>query len=190
MIGRKFASKVQRGKPFGFTHYMKNLKLLALALILTTVFVFTAQAQSSSLVGLDGSHIDIQAQRGKVLVLAVGASWLPLSGKQAEYTNSLAKKYAGRDVMVYFISTDSTNTKSKNFASNDDIKKFATTSKLTVTILRDSDGAYSLKKFNLDQIPSFVVLDKNGTMVGQAFGGIDPNYDITVPISRAVDKIL
>jgi len=93
-------------------------------------------------------------------------------------------------VMVYFISTDSTNAKSKNFASNDDIKKFATSSKLTVTILRDSDGTYSLKKFNLDQIPSFVVLDKNGTMVGQAFGGIDPNYDITVPISRAVDKIL
>ena len=91
---------------------------------------------------------------------------------------------------VYFLSTDSTNAKSKNFASNDDIKKFATTNKLTVTILRDGDGAATLRKFSIDQIPSFVILDKNGNMVGQPYGGIDPKYDLTVPISQAVDKIL
>jgi thiol-disulfide isomerase/thioredoxin len=168
---------------------MKNIKFLAAVLAVTAAFVISAAAQSS-LVGLDGSRVDIQGQRGKVVVLAVGASWLPLSNKQAEYANMLAKKYAGRDVVVYFVATDSTVAKSKNFASNDDIKKFATTSKLNVTILRDGDGAATLKKFNIDQIPSFVVLDKNGNMVGQAFGGIDPSYDITVPISKAVDRIL
>lgn len=152
-------------------------------------FTLSAAAQTP-LVGLDGSHVDVQGQRGKVVILAVGASWLPLSGKQAEFTNLLAKKYAGRDVVVYFVSTDSTAPKSKNFASNDEIKRFATANKLTATILRDGDGALTLKKFNIDQIPSFVILDKNGNMVGQPFGGIDPNYDITAPISRAVDKIL
>ena len=181
---------MRRGKPFGFTHHMKNLKYFAATLIVSAAFVISAKAQASSLLGLDGSRVDVQGQHGKVVILAVGARWLPLSGKQAEYTNNLAKKYTGRDVVVYFVSTDSIDTKSKNFASNDDIKKFATSSKLTVTILRDVDGVYSLKKFNLDQIPSFVVLDKNGTMVGQAFGGIDPNYDITVPISKTVDRIL
>ena len=168
---------------------MKSIKFLAAALFVTGVFALSAAAQTS-LVGLDGSRVDVQGQRGKVVILAVGASWLPLSGKQAQYTNSLTKKYAGRDVVVYFVSTDSTAAKSKNFASNDDIKKFATANKLTATVLRDSDGAATLKKFNIDQIPSFVVLDKNGNIVGQAFGGIDPNYDITIPISRAVDKIL
>jgi thiol-disulfide isomerase/thioredoxin len=168
---------------------MKSIKLLAASVIVTVAFALSASAQTS-LVGLDGSRVDVQAQRGKVVILAVGASWLPLSGKQAEFTNLLAKKYAGRDVVVYFVSTDSTVPKSKNFASNEDIKKFATTNKLTATILRDSDGASTLKKFNIDQIPSFVILDKNGNMVGQAFGGIDPSYDITVPISKAVDKIL
>jgi len=168
---------------------MKSIKFLAAALFVIGVFALSAAAQTS-LVGLDGSRVDVQGQRGKVVILAVGASWLPLSGKQAQYTNSLTKKYAGRDVVVYFVSTDSTAAKSKNFASNDDIKKFATANKLTATVLRDSDGAATLKKFNIDQIPSFVVLDKNGNIVGQAFGGIDPNYDITIPISRAVDKIL
>lgn len=168
---------------------MKSIKLLSTALFVVAAFALSAAAQTS-LVGLDGSRVDVQGQRGKVVILAVGASWLPLSGKQAEYTNSLTKRYSGRDVIVYFISTDSTVPKSKNFASNEDIKKFATANKLTATVLRDSDGAATLKKFNIDQIPSFVVLDKNGNIVGQAFGGIDPNYDITIPISKAVDKIL
>ena len=168
---------------------MKSIKFLTAALFLTAVIVLSASAQTS-LVSLDGSHVDVQGQRGKVVILAVGASWLPLSAKQAEYTNLLAKKYSGRDVVVYFVSTDSTVPKSKNFASNEDVKKFATANKLTATILRDGDGALTLKKFSIDQIPSFVILDKNGNMVGQAFGGIDPNFDITIPISRAVDKIL
>lgn len=168
---------------------MKSIKLFAAMLIVTVACALSAWAQTS-LIGLDGSRVDVQAQQGKVVILAIGASWLPLSGKQAEFTNLLAKKYAGRDVIVYFVTTDSTVVKSKNFASNEDIKKFATTNKLMSTILRDSDGASTLKKFNIDQIPSFVILDKSGNMVGQAFGGIDPNYDITVPISKAVDKIL
>lgn len=168
---------------------MKSIKFLAATLIVTAAFALTAAAQTS-LVGLDGSRVDVQGQRGKVVILALGASWLPLSGRQADFANTLAKKYAGRDVAVYFVSTDSTNAKSKNFASNDDIKKFATTNKLTVTILRDGDGAATLRKFSIDQIPSFVILDKNGNMVGQPYGGIDPKYDLTVPISQAVDKIL
>jgi peroxiredoxin len=168
---------------------MNSIKLLAAALFVMAAFALSAAAQTS-LVGLDGSHVDVQGQRGKVVILAVGASWLPLSGKQAEYTNTLVKRYAGRDVVVYFVSTDSTVPKSKNFASNEDIKKFATANKLTATVLRDSDGTATLKKFDIDQIPSFVVLDKNGNIVGQPFGGIDPNYDITISISKAVDKIL
>jgi peroxiredoxin len=168
---------------------MKNIKFFAAVLIVTGALALVGTAQTS-LVGLDGSRVDVQGQRGKVVVLAVGASWLPLSGKQAEYTNSLAKKYAGRDVAVYFVSTDSTNAKSKNFASDDAVKKFATANKLNVTVLRDGDGVATLKKFNIDQIPSFVILDKNGNIVGQAIGGIDPKYDITIPISKTVDRLL
>jgi hypothetical protein len=168
---------------------MRNVKFLAAMLIVTGAFALSAAAQTS-LVGLDGSRVDVQGQRGKVVILAIGARWLPLSGKQAEYTNTLAKKYTGRDVVVYFVATDSTVAKSKNFASNEDIKKFAAANKLSVPVLRDGDGALTLKKFSIDQIPSFVILDKNGNMVGQAFGGIDPAYDITVPISKSVDRIM
>ena len=150
--------------------------------------VVAASAQTS-LQTLSGSTVNLDAQRGKVVILALGASWLPLSGKQAEYTNMLAKRYTGKNVVTYFVATDSTNAKSKNFATNQELEKFAAGSKLNVPMLRDSDGAFTLKKFGVDQLPSFVILDKQGNAAG-TFGGIDPKYDVTVPISKAVDKLL
>lgn len=168
---------------------MKTLKTIVSVFSILIIFAFAASAQTS-LTKLDGGSVDVQAQEGKVVILAVGASWLPLSGKQAEYTNMLAKKFAGKNVAIYFVLTDSTSPKSKNFASSEDIRKFAAASKLSVLILRDSDGAVTLKKFNIDQLPSFVILDKDGNQSGEPFGGIDPKFDITVPISRAVDKLL
>lgn len=151
--------------------------------------VFAVSAQTT-LTSLDGGKINIESQKGKVVILAVGASWLPLSAKQAEFTSALAKKYAGKNVVVYFIATDSASQKSKNYATNADIQKFATTSKLTVPILRDSDGALILKKYSIDQLPSFVILDKDGRQSGDVLGGISPKYDITVDISKAVDGLL
>ena len=155
---------------------------------LTVAFAMAVGAQTP-LTALDGSRVDIQGQRGKVVILAVGASWLPLSNKQAEYANVLAKRYTGKDVVVYFVATDSTDPKSKNHATNGDIEKFVAGSKLNVSLLRDSDGTATLKKFDVDQLPSFVILDKQGNAAG-VFGGIDPKFDVTVVISKAVDKLL
>ena len=153
------------------------------------MFVCALGVAAQSLQSIGGAAVDVERQRGKVVILAVGAKWLPLSEKQADYTNVLAKRYAGKDVAVYFVATDSL-TKPKNMASNDDLAKFATANKLTVPVLRDPDGAFTLKRYQLDQIPSFVILDKNGQMAGEAFGGIDPKFDVTVPISKIVDGLL
>jgi thiol-disulfide isomerase/thioredoxin len=168
---------------------MRTIKsfVLGFGLLIASAFAVSAQ---TSLTSLSGSRVDVQGQRGKVVILAMGASWLPLSNKQAEYTNMLAKRYTGKDVVVYFVATDSTNQKSKNFATNADIEKFVAGSKLAVPVLRDSDGTMTLKKFNVDQLPSFIILDKQGNVSGSAFGGIDPKFDVTVPISKAVDRLL
>ena len=168
---------------------MKTLKSVIVSLSLVLGIALAVSAQTN-LTSLDGSRVNVEGQPGKVVVLAIGASWLPLSDKQAEFTNALAKKYAGKNVVFYFVATDSSNAKSKNFASNDAILKFAAENKLTATILRDSDGAATLKKFNVEQVPSFVILDKSGKQVGEPFGGIDPKYDITIPISKMINKVM
>ncbi len=168
---------------------MKTLKGFIAILSITFAAVFAASAQTN-LTSLDDTRINVEGHNGKVVVLAIGASWLPLSNKQADFINALAKKYAGKNVVFYFIATDSANAGSKNFATADTIRKFATTNKLSVTVLRDPDGAATLRKFNVEQVPSFVILDKSGRMAGEPFGGIDPKYDVTIPISKAIDKLL
>ena len=168
---------------------MRTIKGLFTILALTITLATAAFAQNA-LTSLDGTRVDLDHPNGKVIVLAVGAAWLPLSAKQADYTNALAKKYAGKNVVFYFVATDSTNAKSKNFTSTADIRKFAVANKLSVPVLRDSDGAVTLKKYDIDQFPSFVIIDKNGRRVGEPFGGIDPKYDITIQLSKAIDKLL
>jgi len=167
---------------------MKNIKLILAGLGLLVVFSLSVTAQTN-LTSLDGAKVNVEGQQGKIVVLAIGASWLPLSKDQAVITNKLAKKYAGKDVAIYFVATDSSNAKSKNYASNEDLTAFATRNKLNVSVLRDSDGAGTLKKFGVDQLPSFVVLDKNGK-VAEVFGGIDPKNDATLTISQMIDKLL
>src|SRR5947207_2811524 len=124
---------------------MKTIK--GFIAILSLTLVFSAAASSQVLGSLDGSSVDISNQHGKVVVLAVGAAWLPLSAKQAEFTNTLAKKYAGKSVVIYFIATDSANVKSRNYASISQLKEFAMTNKLNVPVLHDPDGVGTLKKF-------------------------------------------
>jgi len=168
---------------------MNIIKSFILAFVLTATTAYAASAQTP-LVKLDGGTVDVRAQNGKVVVLAVGASWVPLSAKQAEYLNALAKRYNGRNVVFYYVVTDSTNAKSKNFASDEAVKKFVAANKIGIPVLRDPDGAAVLKTFRIDQVPSFVIIDKSGAQSGEAFGGIDPKFDITVPISKKIDSIL
>lgn len=168
---------------------MKTLTKILAVLVLALGAFGIARAQTP-FPSLNGGSVDVQAQKGKVVILAIGASWLPLSGKQAEFTNALAKKYAGKNVAIYFIATDSTNPRSKNHATDDQIRQWASANRITVNVLRDSEGATVMRKFAVDQLPAFVVLDKNGSQSGDAFGGIDPKYDITVPIAKKVDSLL
>ncbi len=169
---------------------MRNIKTFLAIFSLVFVFSLAASAQGVSLTSIDGGRVDVQARKDKIVVLAIGASWLPLSNQQAVFANKLAKKYAGRDVEIYFVMTDSTAPKSKNYASNEDLQSFAARNKLNMTILRDSDGVNTLKKFGIDQIPSFVILGKDGKPATEAFGGIDPKTDISVSIAQQIDRIL
>ncbi len=155
---------------------------------------FALRAQDLNFQTLDKGTISLELHRDKVVVLAVGASWLPLSKQQVSIANRLAKQYAGRkDVLIYFVFTDSNNPKSKNFAPDEQLKKFAQENGLSVGILRDPDGLTSTKKLKVEQLPSFVVIGKNG-ILADTLGGLDleaGNTDSLVKqISNIVEKLL
>ncbi len=172
---------------------MKNIKFLTVIFSLVFAMTLSVSAQKIVFTSLDGNQIDVEAQKDKVVVMAIGASWLPLSTNQADTINKLAKKYTGRDdVVFYFIATDSGSQKSKNFASNDDIQKFAKRNKLSITILRDQEGTQSVKKYKLDQLPAYIILDKTGKPDGKPISGDDPFAEVEMAdlISARVDKLL
>ena len=93
-----------------------------------------------SMRSVDGQTISAESLRGEVVVLAFGASWLPLSRAQLQGIRKLADEYSNRSVVVYFVSTESEDEKSKNFASDAHLRAFATKYGLKVTVLRDPDG--------------------------------------------------
>jgi peroxiredoxin len=122
------------------------------------------------------------------VVLAFGASWLPLSKAQLQGIRKLADQYSDRGVVVYWVSTESEDSKSKNFASDAQLRAFAQKYGLKVTVLRDPDAGVS-KKLGIDQLPSFVILDKQGNP-SEPIGGLDPNGDLATQLAEHIEKVL
>jgi cytochrome c biogenesis protein CcmG, thiol:disulfide interchange protein DsbE len=142
-----------------------------------------------SMRSIDGPTVTSESLREEVVVLAFGASWLPLSRAQLQGIRKLADEYSDRGVVVYFVSTESEDSKSKNFASDEQLRAFSQKYGLKVTVLRDPDGQIS-KKLGIDQLPSIVILDKQGNVVGEPIRGIDPQGNIAGQLAKTLDKIL
>jgi len=173
------------------------LKLIRKSLPIALTLAAVAAGQSAtfpqnhpadfSFRGIDGPAVTSESLHGQVAVLAFGASWLPLTRTQMEGLKKLADEYANRGVAVYWISTESDSQKSKNFASDEQLRALGQKYKLTV--LRDPDGVVS-KKLGVDQLPSIVLLDKQGNISGAPIGGMDPEGSLVGQLAPRLDKLL
>ena len=159
------------------------------AFAVLTVASLTAAAQPQapdfSLRAIDGPPVTSESLRGEVVVLAFGASWLPLTRNQMEALKKVADQYAGRGVAVYWVSTESDSAKSKNFVPDDDLRVLGR--KYKISVLRDPDGQIS-RRLGVDQLPSTVILNKQG-QVAATLGGLDPKADIARQLAERLDKI-
>ena len=166
-------------------------RVLAGLLVLLAMSASLAQSPrvDFSLRSTDGQTVTTESLRGEIVVLAFGASWLPLSRTQLQGVRKLADDYSSRGVVVYWVSTESDDSKSKNFASDEQLRSFAQKYGLKVTVLRDPDGVIS-KKFGVDQLPSIVILDKEGNMSGGPIGGLDPSGNLAGQLAPRLDKLL
>jgi len=173
---------------------MRNRKPLFALFMVMALVASLATAQSHgpvdfSLRSIEGQTITSESLRGEVVVLAFGASWLPLSKTQLTGVRKLADEYSDRGVVVYWVSTESEDPKSKNFATDEQLRAFAQKYGLKVTVLRDPDGVTS-KKFGIDQLPSIVIIDKQGNTLGEPIGGLDPNGNLAGQLAKSLDKVL
>ncbi len=163
--------------------------LAGLLVILASCAAFAQNRVDFSVRSIDGQTVTSDSLRGEVVVLAFGASWLPLSKTQLQGVRKLADEYSNRGVVVYWVSTESDNSKSKNYASDEQLRAFAQKYGLKVTVLRDPDGVVS-KKLGVDQLPSIVILDKEGNAAGPPIGGLDPSGNLAGQLATRLDKLL
>lgn len=174
-----------------------NMRKLMLAGLMAVLASGAALAQNRaaggpvdfSMKSIDNQTVTSASLRGEVVVLAFGASWLPLSKTQLQGVRKLADEYSDRGVVVYWVSTESDDAKSKNYASDEQLRSFANKYGLKVTVLRDPDGAVS-KRFGIDQLPSIVILDKEGNISGAPIGGLDPQGNLATQLASRLDKLL
>jgi peroxiredoxin len=183
--------------------FTKSPRLIA-GLLLSLMLVFaqalavappTTKTQDGlldfSLRSVDGGNITSEQLRGDVVILAFGASWLPLSRTQVEGVQRLADEYRERDLRVYWVSTDSESQKSKNYATDDQLRSFARKNGLKIGVLRDPDGAL-FKRLGVDrnQLPALVIFDKDGQISGAPIGGLDPEGNLVQRLSARINKLL
>ena len=163
--------------------------LAGVLVVLISCATFAQTRVDFSLRSIDGQTVTSESLRGEVVVLAFGASWLPLSKTQLQGVRKLADEYSNKGVVVYWVSTESDDAKSKNHATDQQLKAFSQKYGLNVTVLRDPDGVVS-KKFSVDQLPSIVILDKEGNISGAPIGGLDPTGNLAAQLAPRLDKLL
>jgi peroxiredoxin len=142
--------------------------------------------QVETLRTLDGSPVQAENLDGKIAVLAVSTSFL-LTREQAASVKRLATDYAARGIVVYWVLTDSAVAKSKNFASDEDLREFARKNGLTAKVLRDPDGA-AMQRYHVTQVPAFVILN-HGRIAGAPVEGIDTDGDVTAQVRQRLDQL-
>lgn len=145
------------------------------ALVFGQAFAASTRGVEFNLRTVDGGSITSEMLRGDVVVLAFGASWLPLSRAQVQGVQGLADEYRDRDLRVYWVSTDSEKPQSKNYATDEQIRAFARKHGLKVAVLRDPDGAlFKTLGVERNQLPAIVILDREGN-VADTVGGFNPD---------------
>ena len=138
----------------------------------------------------DGGEITSEMVRGDVVVLAFGSSLLgPLSRQQVQGVQELAEQFGERDVRVYWVTTDSDKPQARNYATDDQLRSFASKAGLKAAVLRDPEGAL-FKKTGADQLPAVVILDRSGAVSAPVVGGHDPKRTLVNALSDRLNKML
>lgn len=160
-------------------------KLLAVIAMLSCPVAIASAQQDFSFATADGQTVPISSMRGKVVVLLFSGVQDPQRREGLAALESLAKRYQGKDVKVCWVSVNS------SAELTDAQLKTAGGAATSVTLLRDSSQA-AFKRFSakLAQLPTVVILDRQGTGVGQPRGGFNPNSDFINDLASTIDGLL
>ena len=121
-------------------------------------------ASDFTLKSLDGEDVSLSSLRGKVVLITFWASWCGPCRKELPVLVNLESELGGRGLVLLGINDERGNA-ARNFLQNRG---------LTLRTLSDSRHAVH-KLYGVHSIPTLLVLDRGGTVVGHYHGGVPEN---------------
>jgi peroxiredoxin len=141
--------------------------------------------QDFSLSTPSGQTVNLSSTRGKVTVLLFSGVQDPQQREGLKALVSLAERFQGKDVSVFWVSVNSVSE-----VTNDQLKNLAGTT-ASVSVLRDpTQSAFKRFSGKRAQLPTIVVLDRQGNPFGQPRGGFNPNSDFINDLASMIDNLL
>jgi cytochrome c biogenesis protein CcmG/thiol:disulfide interchange protein DsbE len=138
-----------------------------------------APAPAYRAVSLDGDSVSLAAQRGKVVLLNVWATWCHPCRDEIPELRQLHSKYQSRGLELVGVSVDANG-------SDEAIREFMKDFQMTYPIWRDPDERVSTQ-FLVIGVPATFLIDKQGVLLWRKTGPIQPNDTaLTSAIERAL----
>lgn len=149
----------------------------------------SAQSQSATFHSVEGREVKLADQKGKVVVMSFGGTWVPLASKELPALQKIADRYSSRGVQVYWVSINSSKPGARNYASDADLQAFTQKHNLKVTVLRDADQTV-YKSFGLDAVPTVVIIDQQGNLAHKHVGFGADQGEAYGDLIRVIERLL
>lgn len=163
----------------------RSKTIIAAVAIITWVAATASAQQDFSFSTPSGQTVNLSSMRGNVVVLLFSGVQDPQRREGLKALESLAERYQGKEVKFCWVSVNSASEE-----TNDHLKSLAGTA-ASISALRDANQA-AFKRFSgkQAQLPTIVVLDRQGNPFGQPRGGFNPNSDFINDLASIIDSLL
>ena len=134
------------------------------------------KAPEFQVVTIDGESIALDQFRGQVVILDLMATWCGPCVTQMEYLNQVRAAYTESEVVLLSIGVDTKET-------GQQLRTFRDENHANWRFARDTDGVG--QKYGATNIPTLVIVDKDGMMVWKD-AGVTPFEDL----EKRIDPLL
>ena len=134
-----------------------------------------------SLMDIKGQQFTLSDFKGKIVFLNFWTTWCPECRIEMPSMEKLYRRLNGQDFAMIAVNIQEPVLQVKNF-----LKKY----QLTFTILLDTKGKIG-RQFGIRAIPATYILDKNGGIIGKAFGNRHwDNKESTALFEHLINRVV
>jgi thiol-disulfide isomerase/thioredoxin len=130
-------------------------------------------APNFSLEDLHGKKVDLKQFKGKVVFLNFWATWCGPCKEEMPSMEALCEKFKGNPFIFLTISVD--------YEEKKKVKEFIDKHRYTFPVLIDPK-CFTLDLYGVKGIPTTILIDKKGNMIGRSVGPKDWNHPGIVSI--------